>query len=199
MVEAATARYASGQPMDPDPRLPENLRMMLAAFDTPANLPFARELWNEDAADSLPLVRVPTLVVIGGKDLQVDARIDGGHLQEAAGGMGNVTFAFPANANHVLKDETRSTAEIAASGDARYNDPDTHLDPETAGLILSLARWRPFRQRRTLSADCLGSPADRGRLSRGSPPPSWMTGRPTTRDSGHCRCVDPGCPLAIEA
>ncbi len=137
MVEAAAARYSAGQPMDPDPRLPENLRMILAAFETPANLPFARELWNEDAADSLPLVRVPTLVVIGGKDLQVDARIDGGHLQEVAGELGNVTFAFPADANHVLKSETRSTAEIAASGNSRYNDPDTHLDPETTGLILS--------------------------------------------------------------
>ncbi len=137
MVEAAAARYSAGQPMDPDPRLPEYLRMVLSSFDTPANLPFARELWSEDAADSLPLVRVPTLVLIGAKDLQVDAHIDGGLLQEAAGGLSAVTFAFPANANHVLKEETRSTAEIAASGDLRYNEPDTHLEPETAGLILS--------------------------------------------------------------
>lgn len=137
MVEAAAARYASGQPMDPDPALPEYLRMVLSSFDTPANLPFARELWNEDAADSLPLVRVPTLVVIGEKDLQVDARIDGGLLQEAVGGMGNVTFTFPANANHELKEETRSTSEIAASGDPRYNDPGTQLDPETLDIMLS--------------------------------------------------------------
>ncbi len=137
MVEAAAARYAAGQPMDPDPGLPEYLRMVLSSFDTPANLPFARELWNEDAADSLPLVRVPTLVIIGGKDLQVDAHIDGGLLQEAASGLRNVTFAFPANANHQLKEETRSTSEIAASGELRYNDPDAHLDPETVGLILS--------------------------------------------------------------
>ena len=137
MVEAAAARYSAGQPMDPDPRLPENLRMILASFETPANLPFARELWNEDAADSLPLVRVPTLVVIGGKDLQVDARIDGVLLQEAASEMSHVTFVFPANANHELKEEKRSTADIAASANLRYNDPDTHLDPETTGLITS--------------------------------------------------------------
>jgi pimeloyl-ACP methyl ester carboxylesterase len=137
MVEAAAIRYSAGGPMDPDPGLPEYLRMVLASFDTPANLPFARELWGEDATDTLPLVRVPTLVVIGEKDLQVDARIDGGLLQEAASGMGTVTFAFPANANHELKEETRSSADIAASGDLRYNDPDTRLDPETVGIISS--------------------------------------------------------------
>ena len=137
MVEAAAARYTAGQPMDPDPELPEDVRMVLASFETPTNLPFARELWSEDAADTLPSVRVPTLVVIGGKDLQVDARIDGGLLQEVAGEMSNVTFAFPANANHVLKEEARTIAEIAASGTLRYNDPDTRLDPETADLIVA--------------------------------------------------------------
>ncbi len=76
-------------------------------------------------------------MVIGAKDLQVDAAIDGGLLQEAASGLNTVTFTFPANANHVLKEETRNTTEIAASGDLRYNNPDAHLDPDTARLILS--------------------------------------------------------------
>ena len=137
LVEAAAARYTAGQPMDPDPTLPEPVRMVLASFETPANLPFARELWVEDATDTLPSVHVPTLVVIGGKDMQVDARVDGRRLQEAAGDMRNVTFAFPANANHVLKEEPRSMSDIAASADARYNDPGTRLDPETADLIAS--------------------------------------------------------------
>ncbi len=140
LVEAAAARYTAGQPMDPDPRLPEPVRMVLASFETPTNLPFARELWVEDATDTLPSVHVPILVVIGGKDMQVDARVDGRRLQEAAGDMSNVTFAFPANANHVLKEEQRSMSDIAASGDARYNDPDTRLDPETTDLIASWLR-----------------------------------------------------------
>jgi pimeloyl-ACP methyl ester carboxylesterase len=137
LVEAAAARYTAGLPMDPDPGLPENVRMILASFDTPMNLPFARELWSEDAADTLPSVHLPALVVIGLKDLQVDARIDGGLLQAAAGELDTVTFAFPAHANHVLKEETRDIAEIAASADLRYNDAGTRLDPETVDLIVS--------------------------------------------------------------
>jgi pimeloyl-ACP methyl ester carboxylesterase len=140
LIEAAAARYTAGEPMDPDPELPEGVRMVLASFETPANLPFARELWNEDATDILPAVHVPTLVVIGEKDLQVDARLDGGRLQEVAGVMSNVSFAFPANANHVLKEEQRSISEIAASADSHYNDQDTHLDPEVADLITSWLR-----------------------------------------------------------
>lgn len=137
LVAAAAARYSAGQPMDPDPGLPENVRMVLASFETPANLPFARELWSEDAADTLPGVRVPALVIIGGKDLQVDARIDGGLLQDAVGELGNVMFAFPAHANHVLKEEKRTIADIIASANLGYNDPDTRLDPETVDIIVS--------------------------------------------------------------
>ncbi|MCB0910462.1 MAG: alpha/beta hydrolase [Propionibacteriaceae bacterium] len=140
MVEAATTRYAQGRPMDPDPRLPENVRMVLTSFETPANLPFARELWTEGADQSLADVRLPTLVVIGRKDAQVDADLDGRPLQDAAAGMDHVTFAFPANANHVLKAEERSVAEVVASRDLRYNDPGSRLDPEATDLITSWLR-----------------------------------------------------------
>jgi uncharacterized protein len=137
LVEAAAARYSAGRSMDPDPSLPEPIRMVLESFETPANLPFARELWSEDACDTLPSVLLPTLVVIGGKDAQVDAEVDGQRLQHAAAGHANVTFAFPPNANHVLKEEPRSIAEVAASGNARYSDPETHLDPEAVGIVRS--------------------------------------------------------------
>lgn len=140
MVEAAATRYADGRPMDPDPVLPENIRLVLSSFETPANLPFARELWTEGAGRALPDVRVPTLVVIGRRDVQVDADLDGGPLQDAAAGMAEVTFAFPANANHVLKAETRSNAEVVASGDLHYNDADARLDPEATDLITSWLR-----------------------------------------------------------
>ena len=140
LIEAAAARYTAGEPMDPDTTLPESVRMVLASFETPANLPFARELWSEDATDILTGVHIPTLVVIGEKDLQVDARLDGGRLVEVAHDMTNVSFAFPANANHVLKEEQRSISEIVASANPRYNDQDTRLDPETADLITSWLR-----------------------------------------------------------
>ena len=53
-VEAAAASNGSGEPMDLDPRLPDSVKMVLASFEVPADLPLARELWVESAADELP-------------------------------------------------------------------------------------------------------------------------------------------------
>lgn len=135
-VEQAAARFGAGEPMNPDPALPDSVRMVLASFEAPANLPFARELWNESAADSLARVEIPTLVLIGGKDVQVDRHLDGDPLRRAAAGMTNVAFAFPALANHVLKEDSRTPAEVAATPGNGYNDVDTHLDPESLTTIL---------------------------------------------------------------
>jgi uncharacterized protein len=135
-VRAAAARYERGEPMDLDPRLPDSVKMVLATFENPANLPLARELWVESAADDLPNLEIPGLVLIGHKDLQVDVVLDGGPLEQAAAGKDNVTFAYPENANHVLKEETRTTAEVLSSPGNGYNDAGTHLDPEALRTIL---------------------------------------------------------------
>ncbi|GAA1798871.1 alpha/beta fold hydrolase [Leucobacter iarius] len=140
LVEEAAARYSAGDPMDADPRLPEGVRMVLASFETPVNLPFARELWNEDATETLAEVELPTLVLIGRKDVQVDAVADGGPLQRAAAALPNVTFAFPPNANHVLKEDLRSDEERATAPSVGYNEPGTRLDPEALGAILDWLR-----------------------------------------------------------
>ncbi|NVM97994.1 hypothetical protein [Arthrobacter sp. SDTb3-6] len=63
----AAAPYYAGLPMDPDPALPDSVKMVLASFEAPANLPLARELWLESARDPLQQVRIPTLVLIGGQ------------------------------------------------------------------------------------------------------------------------------------
>jgi len=39
--EDAAARYGAGQPMNVDPRLPDSVKMVLASFESPANLPLA--------------------------------------------------------------------------------------------------------------------------------------------------------------
>ncbi|MGQ7310326.1 alpha/beta hydrolase [Microbacterium arabinogalactanolyticum] len=140
LVEQAAARYSAGEPMDADPGLPEGARGVLTSFETPVNLPFARELWNEDATAALASVAVPTLVLIGRSDAQVDAELDGGPLQSAASGMPNVIFAFPEHANHVLKEDLRSPEERAAAPGSGYNEPGTRLDPEALGAILSWLR-----------------------------------------------------------
>jgi dienelactone hydrolase len=139
-VEEAAARYTAGQPMNPDPALPDSVKLVLASFETPANLPFARELWVESACDSLSRVRIPALVLIGGTDVQIDAHADGDPLRRAARGMANVTFAFPPRANHVFKEDTRSPAEVAASPGNGYNEAGTQLDPESIETILTWIR-----------------------------------------------------------
>jgi len=136
-VEESTARYSAGGPMEPDPTLPESVRMVLSSFETPANLPFARELWIESAADALASVDIPTLVLIGRRDIQVDATLDGDPLRRAAAGNSNVTFAFPPDANHVFKHDSRTPAEVAGTAGNGYNDPGTALDPEALGTILT--------------------------------------------------------------
>ena len=135
--DAAVADFFPGRPLVTDPVLPKGVQDVLLSLTAPANQPFARELWLADAASLLPRVSAPTLVVIGKKDIQVDWQADGEPLQRAARGHPNVTFAFPEEANHVLKHEPRPRAELR-HGDvlANYNGPEAQLDPEAMQLIL---------------------------------------------------------------
>ncbi len=96
----------------------------------------ARELWTESACDSLPKVQVPVLVLIGEKNIQIDGHADGEPPQEAAGGIAHVTFDFPPNVNHVLKEELRDRTIDAASLSAAHNAADTRLNPRSLGDIL---------------------------------------------------------------
>lgn len=137
LYDAAIARFLAGEPMAPDPALPEGVQMLLKSLETPANLPLARELWMADAAPLLKQVDVPVLVVIGKKDIQVDWQVDGKPLEQAAAGHENVTFLFPENANHVLKEELRPRSELTqAVALPAYNSPDTHLDSQALASIL---------------------------------------------------------------
>ncbi len=138
LYDSAVARFLAGEAAAPDPALPEGVRYLISALETPANLPFARELWTADAAAPLREVRVPVLIVIGKKDLQVDWQADAEPLQRAAAGLSDVSFLFPENANHVLKHEPRPREELA-QGEAmqRYNAADASLDPETVAAIVA--------------------------------------------------------------
>ncbi|HEU5375113.1 MAG TPA: alpha/beta fold hydrolase [Ktedonobacteraceae bacterium] len=138
LYDAAIARFLAEEPMAPDPGLPEGVQTLLKSLETPANLPFARELWTADAAPLLRQVDIPVLVVIGKKDIQIDWQADGEPLKRAAAGQENVTFLFPENANHVLKEELRPRSElVAAEITESYNGPDTRLDPEALASMLA--------------------------------------------------------------
>jgi uncharacterized protein len=133
----AIAHFSADEPFTPDPALPQGVHMLLQGLTTPANLPFARELWLADASALLQQVQVPVLVVIGKKDIQVDWQVDGQALQRAAAGRQEVTFLFPENANHVQKYEPISRAELKpAEAVTGYNAPDAHLDEEALSGIL---------------------------------------------------------------
>jgi pimeloyl-ACP methyl ester carboxylesterase len=137
LYDAAIARFLAGEPLDPDPSLPPGVQTLLQSLETPVNLPFARELWTADAAPLLGQVEVPVLVIIGKKDIQVDWHADGEPLQRAAAGRKDITFLFPENANHVLKQELQPRT-LLAMGDVlgHYNSPDARLDPHAlAGII----------------------------------------------------------------
>lgn len=137
LYDAAIARFLAGEPIAPDPALPEGFQTLLKSLEVPANMPFSRELWTADAAPLLKQVVVPTIIIIGKKDIQVDWQADGEPLRQAAAGRENVTFFFPENANHVLKEELRPRSELLSPQIVdSYNGPATHLDQETLTRIL---------------------------------------------------------------
>lgn len=141
LYDEAVARFVRGEPAAPDPALPEGVRMLLHGLESPVNLPFARELWPADAASLLARVDVPVLVVIGKKDIQVDWRDDGEPLRHAAAERPDVTFAFPEDADHILKHESRPRAALTAEAAmASYNADDRDLDAETTSTIVAWLR-----------------------------------------------------------
>jgi len=138
LYDAAVARFLAGEPAAPDAALPEGVRNLIASLESPYNLPFARELWTADAAAPLKKVRVPVLIIIGKKDLQVDWQADAGPLQRAAAELTDVSFLFPDDANHVLKHETRPREALAqAEVMLKYNAADTSLDAETVAAVVA--------------------------------------------------------------
>jgi len=135
--DAAIAAFMADEPVTPDPSLPEGMRGLLLSLTAPVNLPFSRELWSSDPAALIAKVTEPVLVVIGKKDIQADWQADGGALETAAARGGNVTFAYPSYADHVLKHEEKPRdALVAADVGARYNSEGRGLDPEALGVIV---------------------------------------------------------------
>jgi dienelactone hydrolase len=137
IYDTAIAHFSAGEPIAPEPSLPQAIQMVLQGLASPLNLPFARELWTADAAAILRQVNVPVLVIIGKKDIQIDWQADGELLQRAAAGHKDITFLFPENVNHVLKHEPRPRSELQPDEvTASYNAPGAFLDPEVPASIL---------------------------------------------------------------
>jgi len=129
--------FVAGKPMVPDTSLPQGVKDLLLSLETPANLPFARELWLEDPASLIARVSEPILVVMGKKDIQVDWHKDGGALEKATAGNVHMRFAYPENADHVLKYEPRPREDLTAiEVGANYNAEGRGLDPDALAIIV---------------------------------------------------------------
>ncbi len=129
------ADFIAGKDFVADPAVPESIIAVVQAFYTPANLPFTRELIAVDSAALLKQVTAPVLIIIGKKDIQVDWQVDGALLEKAAEGMKNVTFVYPENANHVLKNEPLPRSELTSNNALNYNAQETVLDAEALKTI----------------------------------------------------------------
>jgi uncharacterized protein len=127
--------FLAGKPFAADPALPEGINTLIQGFYAPINLPFTRELFPFDTAPLLPKITVPTLVMIGKKDIQIDYQLDGVPLENAAKGLSNFTFVYPENTNHVLKLETKPRNEITAVDVLNYNAADRVPDPDAVTVI----------------------------------------------------------------
>ena len=134
--DATIDSFVSGQPIMPDQSLPEGIRLLLQGLASPANLPFARELWTYNASDFISKVPEPALIMIGKKDIQVDWQVDGKALQEATIGKENISFSYPDNADHVLKHKEKPREKILSDATLRYNTEDRVLDYEAMNTIL---------------------------------------------------------------
>jgi len=134
--DRAIADFVAARPIVIDPSLPESIRPLFRALEVPANLPFSRELWTYDLSKHISGIDEPFLVLIGKKDIQIDWRLDGGPLEQAAKGKTNSTFSYPENADHVLKHEDLPREKITAEYvTTHYNSPDSVLDDEAVKTI----------------------------------------------------------------
>jgi len=130
------AQFLANKPMTIDPSLPEGIKMILQSLETPANLPFSRELWMYKLSEYITKIKKPILVIIGKKDIQVDWKADGKILENAAVQNAAVSFVYPENANHVLKHEEMPREALNAQYvTLNYNAPDAELDAEAANAI----------------------------------------------------------------
>ena len=135
--DEAVADFVAGKPVVPDASLPIVIQQVLLSLTTPANLPFARELWAYDPTRVITQVDEPILVLIGKKDIQVDWQVDGKALENATTKRTNITYAYPENANHVLKNDETPREQLTAQAALHYNEPDRELDQQTANTIIN--------------------------------------------------------------
>lgn len=145
-VRAAFADFAAGKPVDPakvTAIVP--VQQLVRAVVNPATATLARGLVTFDPLPVVAQVHVPIFVYGGMKDVQVDPELDAKKL--AAANKSATLFIAP-EADHVLKHETKTVAELRANMLAvqtGYNAADRDLDDATLTAIVG---WLAERTKR---------------------------------------------------
>ena len=136
--DSAVEQFLEGKPMNPEDTLPQVVKLMLKSLESPHNLPFSRELWTYSLSEHVRNITEPVLVIIGKKDIQISWEDDGRLLEESLSGNSDAEFAYPDDANHVLKHEDLPLEEITAEyAGTHYNSADSILDTEALNIIIS--------------------------------------------------------------
>jgi hypothetical protein len=140
-LRAAFTDFLAGKPVDPKKAsaIPP-LQQLVAGIVAPQTAGLMRGLLGYDNAAEAPKVMLPVLIVNGGKDVQVDPELDAKHLHAAfLAAKRDATLHIAPEADHVLKHETRSVADIRkdlkATQDA-YNAEGRVLDADLVGAVV---------------------------------------------------------------
>ena len=147
--DEAVSEFVDGKQITMDPVFPDALKMLLKSLETPANLPFSRELWAYRLADHIGKILEPVMILTGKKDIQVNWKVDGKILEEALSRHPDASFVYPDNADHVLKHEDMPLDKLTAEYvTAHYNSPGRMLDGEAVNHIISWINDRKeFREK----------------------------------------------------
>ncbi len=136
--DEAISEFILGKPITMDPLFPDLVKQLLYSLETPANLPFSRELWVYRLGDYIKRIREPIMVLIGKKDIQINWKVDGKILEESLSNHPHASFVYPENANHVLKHEEFPVEKLTAEYVSRqYNAENALLDENTESAILT--------------------------------------------------------------
>jgi pimeloyl-ACP methyl ester carboxylesterase len=140
-VRQAFTDFAAGKQVDPakSSQIPA-VQALVAQLVEPTGAPLMRALISFDNSIEAPKLAVPMLIVSGAKDVQIDPQLDVAHFEKALrGAKREVTVALAPDADHVLKHETRTVAEIRAEMTglaAHYNAEGRTLDDASVKAII---------------------------------------------------------------
>lgn len=144
-IRDGLAEFVAGKEVDPKSLSP--VPQLQAIFFNMMAKPVAgigRPLLAFEPTAEAARISVPVLVLQGGKDLQVDPVLDAEPLAAALkAARRDVTFHLSPNANHVLKHEPLSVAELRAdmvAVQAGYAAEGRALDPDVVSTLLAWIR-----------------------------------------------------------